>query len=134
MSPNLFVTIIGVIAAFLIITFITYKALYKKAPADAALVISGGKKKIVVFGGKLVNPLTKVSQLISLNTMQLPVERKGQEAFITKDSLRVDIEAQFYVKIETNEQDVLKAAASLGDKTLTPEAVKSLLEGKLVGV
>ena len=129
-----FFGIIAVIAAFFLIMFFTYKALYKKAPADAALVISGGKSKSVVFGGKIVNPLTKATQLVSLNTMQLLVQRTGPDALITKDSLRVDIEAQFYVKIEPNEQDVLNAVASLGDKTLEPNNVKALLEGKLVGI
>ena len=129
-----FFGILAVIAAFFLIMFFTYKALYKKAPADAALVISGGKNKSVVFGGKIVNPLTKATQLVSLNTMQLLVQRTGPDALITKDSLRVDIEAQFYVKIEPNEQDVLNAVASLGDKTLEPNNVKALLEGKLVGI
>ena len=129
-----FFGIIAVIAAFFLIMFFTYKALYKKAPADAALVISGGKNKSVVFGGKIVNPLTKATQLVSLNTMQLLVQRTGPDALITKDSLRVDIEAQFYVKIEPNAQDVLNAVASLGDKTLEPNNVKALLEGKLVGI
>ncbi len=134
MSLTPFFGIIAVIAVFFLIMFFTYKALYKKAPADAALVISGGKSKSVVFGGKIVNPLTKATQLVSLNTMQLLVQRTGPDALITKDSLRVDIEAQFYVKIEPNEQDVLNAVASLGDKTLEPNNVKALLEGKLVGI
>ncbi len=131
---NLFILIVGGLIALFVIFVLIYKSFYKKAPADAALVISGGNKKRVVFGGTLVNPITNVTQLISLNTLQLPVEREGQAALITKDSLRVDIQAEFYVKIEPNEADVLKAVASLGDKTLTPQAVNSLLEGKLVGV
>ena len=134
MNANLFFTIIGSVVALLVIFLLVYRSFYKKAPADAALVISGGRKKRVVFGGTLINPITNTHQLISLNTLQLPVERTGQGALITRDSLRVDIEAQFYVKIESNEQDVLKAVASLGDKTLTPDAVNKLLEGKLVGV
>ena len=134
MDANLFFTIIGSVVALLVIFLLVYRSFYKKAPADAALVISGGRKKRVVFGGTLINPITNTHQLISLNTLQLPVERTGQGALITRDSLRVDIEAQFYVKIESNEQDVLKAVASLGDKTLTPDAVNKLLEGKLVGV
>lgn len=131
---QLFILIVGGLIALFVIFVLVYKSFYKKAPADAALVISGGSKKRVVFGGTLVNPITNVTQTISLNTLQLPVEREGQAALITKDSLRVDIQAEFYVKIEPNEQDVLKAVASLGDKTLTPEAVNTLLEGKLVGV
>ncbi|MDE0316483.1 MAG: SPFH domain-containing protein [Candidatus Poribacteria bacterium] len=132
--PDLFILIVGGLIALFVIFVLIYKSFYKKAPADAALVISGGSKKRVVFGGTLVNPITNVTQIISLNTLQLPVEREGQAALITKDSLRVDIQAEFYVKIEPNEADVLKAVASLGDKTLTPQAVNSLLEGKLVGV
>ena len=132
--PNLFVLIVAGLIALFVIFVLIYKSFYKKAPADSALVISGGNKKRVVFGGTLVNPITNTTQLISLNTLQLPVEREGQAALITKDSLRVDIQAEFYVKIEPNEQDVLKAIASLGEKTLTPEAVNTLLEGKLVGV
>lgn len=134
LDANLFVTIVGSVIALLVIFLLIYRAFYKKAPADSALVISGGRKKRAVFGGSLINPLTNTSQLISLNTLQLPVERTGQAALITKDSLRVDLEAEFYVKIEPNEQDVLKAVASLGDKTLTPAEVNKLLEGKLVGV
>ncbi len=133
-GQQLFLVIVGGLIALFVIFVLIYKSFYKKAPADAALVISGGSKKRVVFGGTLVNPITNVTQQISLNTLQLPVEREGQAALITKDSLRVDIQAEFYVKIEPNEQDVLKAVASLGEKTLTPEAVNALLEGKLVGV
>ena len=134
LNANLFVTIVGSVVALMVIFLLVYRSFYKKAPADSALVISGGRKKRVVFGGSLINPLTNTSQLISLNTLQLPVERTGQAALITKDSLRVDLEARFYVKIEPHEQDVLKAVASLGDKTLTPSEVNKLLEGKLVGV
>lgn len=134
MNPNLFLTVVGSIVALLVVFLLIYRSFYKKAPADSALVIAGGRKKRVVFGGSLINPITNTTQLISLNTLQLPVERTGQAALITKDSLRVDLEAQFYVKIEPNEQDVLKAVASLGNKTLTPAEVNKLLEGKLVGV
>ena len=131
---SLFFTIVGSLVALFVIFVLIYKSFYRKAPPDSALVVSGGRKKRVVFGGSLINPITNTTQLISLNTMQLPVERTGQAALITRDSLRVDLEAQFYVKVEPNEQDVLKAVASLGDKTLTPSAVNTLLEGKLVGV
>lgn len=130
---SLFILIIGAIAALIIIMLIAYKALYKKIPPDSALVVSGGKETKVYFGGKIVNPLTCRTQEVSLNTMNLKIEREGTEALITKDSLRCDIAAEFFVRIEKEESDVLDAAASLGEKTQTPENVKMLLEGKLVG-
>jgi len=102
-------------------------------PPDVVLVVSGGKETKAYFGGKVINPITSQAQEISLNTMNLKVERKGREGLITKDSLRVDIVAEFFVRIEKNADDVLAAAAILGKKTAMPENVKELLEGKLVG-
>jgi len=127
--------IIGVVGLFalFIIVLIIYASLYRKIPPDVALVVSGGRETKAYFGGKLVNPFTSQAQEISLNTMNLKVEREGVEAFITMDSLRVDITAEFFMKVLPMEEDVLSAAASLGEKTATPENVKELLEGKLIG-
>ena len=136
------IIIIGsVVVAFVlfIIALMIYAKLYHKIPPDVALVVSGGKTTRAYFGGKLINPFTEKAQEISLNTMNLQVEREGTEALITMDSLRVDITAEFFVKIqklqseEEPEKDVLAAAASLGEKTVTPDSVKELLEGKLLG-
>jgi len=132
MEPSVIAIIVGVVIALFIIIVIAYKSMYKKIPPDAALVVSGGKVTKAYFGGKFVSPITSQAQEISLNTMNLKVERKGDEALITKDSLRVDIVAYFFVRIEKNGEDVLAAAASLGEKSATPESVSELLEGKLV--
>ena len=43
--PNLFVLIVAGIIALFVIFVLIYKSFYKKAPADAALVISGGQQK-----------------------------------------------------------------------------------------
>jgi len=125
--------LVGVVFALFIILLIAYKAFYRKVAADNALVVSGGKKKRAYFGGKLINPITCKTSMISLNTMNLQVERQGQDALITKDSLRVDIVAEFFIRVQPNEEDVLAAAASLGDRILSPGSVSELLEGKLVG-
>ena len=84
LNANLYVTVVGSVIALLVIFLLIYRSFYKKAPADSALVISGGRKKRVIFGGSLINPLTNTTQLISLNTLQLPVERTGQAALITE--------------------------------------------------
>ncbi len=133
MEPQVWGVIVTVGIALIIIILVAYKAMYKKIPPDVALVVSSGKKPRAYFGGTLVNPIRSKVHGISLNTMNLRVERKGEAALITKDSLRVDIVAEFFVRIEKNEEDVLAATASLGEKTTTPESVSELLEGKLVG-
>ena len=67
-----FSLLVGSLVALFVIFVLIYKSFYRKAPPDSALVVSGGRKKRVVFGGSLINPITNTTQLISLNTMQLP--------------------------------------------------------------
>jgi len=131
-GPTLYLAV-GGLFALIVILVIAYRAFYKKVSADNALVVSGGKRKRAFFGGKLINPITCKTMMISLNTMNLAVNRAGQDALITKDSLRVDIVAEFFVRVQPNEEDVLAAAASLGEKNLSAISVGELLEGKLVG-
>ncbi len=133
LSPQILGIIVVVVVAQFIIIVIAYRSMYRKIAPDVALVVSGAKVTRTYFGGKLVNPITSQAQEIPLNTMNLKVELKGREGLITKDSLRVDIVAEFFVRIEKNEEDILFVSCSLGEKTVTPESVKELLEGKLVG-
>ena len=44
-----------------------------------------------------------------------------------------DVEVVFYLKVEPIEDDVLRAAQALGDKSMTPETVRELIEPKLEG-
>src|SRR4029077_12195694 len=69
---------------------------------------------------------------VSLETMRLNVERRGPHALITKDNLRVDLSAEFYIKVQANRDDILQAARSLGARSVQPDAVSELVEEKLV--
>ncbi len=107
---------------------------YSKTSADKAFVRTGrGTAKVVVDGGALVLPVIHTKKWISLETMRLTVERKHKEALITNDKFRVDIATDFYVRVEANADDVLLAARSLGEYSMTPENIMTLIEAKLVG-
>lgn len=107
---------------------------YRRTGANESLVRTGkGGRKVVIDGGIFVIPVLHKTQPISLETMKLTVSRVGKEAFITADSLRMDIEAEFYIRVEAKEDDILKASRTLGDRSLNPESLRELEEGKLVG-
>ncbi|HOK53560.1 MAG TPA: SPFH domain-containing protein [Armatimonadota bacterium] len=69
---------------------------------------------------------------VSLETMRLDVERTGTDALITGDNLRVDVQAEFYIKVLKKEEDVIAAATSLGERSVDAESVKKLVFQKLV--
>ena len=107
---------------------------YRIPKADVALVRTGGsKEKINITKGLWVNTIIHEIKEISLNTMRIEVIREGTEALITYDFNRGDVEVVFYLKVEPEEDDVLRAAQALGDKSMTPETVRELIEPKLEG-
>ena len=107
---------------------------YRIPKADVALVRTGGsKEKINITKGLWVNTIIHEIKEISLNTMRIEVIREGAEALITYDFNRGDVEVVFYLKVEPVEGDVLRAAQALGDKSMTPETVRELIEPKLEG-
>src|SRR4051812_3420901 len=122
---------IGVLLVVTIIAVVT--RLYRKTSANMAFVRTGmGGVKVVQDGGTLVIPVVHQVIPVSMETMRLNVERRGPHALITKDNLRVDLSAEFYIKVQANGDDILQAARSLGGRNVQPEAVSDLVEDKLV--
>ena len=115
-------------------TFAATVIRYRIPKADVALVRTGGaREKIRITGGLWVNTIIHEIKEISLNTMRIEVIREGSEALITYDFNRGDVEVVFYLKVEPEETDILRAAQALGDKSMTPETVRELIEPKLEG-
>ena len=109
---------------------------YRIPKADTALVRTGGaKEKIVYTGGIWVNTIIHEIKEMSLNTMRIEVVREQSDSLITNDFNRADVEVVFYLKVTPEEDgvDILKAAQALGDKSMTPETIRELIEPMLDG-
>jgi uncharacterized membrane protein YqiK len=110
-----------------------YSRLYRRAAANLAYVRTGnGGAQVIRDSGRLVIPMLHQIIPVSLETMRLNVERRGTHALITKDNLRVDLSAEFYIKVQANNEDILQAARSLGGRNVQPDAVSELVQEKLV--
>ena len=107
---------------------------YRIPKADVALVRTGGaKEKIRITGGLWVNTIIHEIKEVSLHTMRLEVLRETSDSLITNDFNRADVEVVFYLKVDPIEDDILKAAQALGDKSMTPETIRELIEPMLDG-
>jgi flotillin len=69
---------------------------------------------------------------VRLTTVKLEVSRLNKDALITLDKLRVDVVGLFHIKVKPDAQSIAAAAQTLGESVNSPDAVKSLLDGKLV--
>lgn len=107
--------------------------LYVKTKASEAFVRTGmGGRVVIKDGGAVVMPVIHEIVSVSLETIRLKVVRRGADALLTKDKLRADIEAEFFVRVMPNDEDIINAARSLGNKTASEETIKRLIEDKLV--
>src|SRR5262245_36673888 len=109
--------------------------LYRRSSKEIAFVRTGwGGQKVVVNGGAFVLPIVHEVMPVNMNTLRLEVKRGRESALITKDRMRVDVVAEFYVRVQSAPDAIANAAQTLGQRTMQPEALRELLEGKFVDV
>lgn len=132
---NLFIVGIIVIVALvaLLILGMIISRLYRRASKEISFVRTGfGGQKVIVNGGALVFPVLHEIIPVNMNTLRLEVLRNNEEALITRDRMRVDVRAEFYVRVKPTEEAIADAAQTLGRRTMDPRALKELIEGKFV--
>nr|WP_137677173.1 flotillin domain-containing protein [Parerythrobacter lutipelagi] len=121
----------GAVAVLAIFIFLI--KLYHRASKETAFVRTGvGGEKVVMNGGALVLPVFHETMPVNMNTLVLSVIRRDGEALITLDRLRIDVKAEFYVRVKPDAEAIGMAAQTLGHRTMQPEALKDLVEGKFV--
>lgn len=126
-------TLAGGGVALLLIIFILLTTLYRRASKETAFVRTGvGGEKVVMNGGALVFPVLHETMPVNMNTLVLSVVRRDAEALITLDRLRIDVKAEFYVRVRHDAGAIAMAAQTLGQRTMQPEMLKDLVEGKFV--
>lgn len=123
--------LVAVIVIAIIVRLLAW--LYVRATGDVAFVRTGlGGAKVVRDGGALVIPVVHRTTPVNLATLRVEVKRIGRSSVQTKDNMRVDIQAAFYLHVQRDPEAILRAATTLGERTNSAEAISSLLEGKFV--
>src|SRR5215813_138913 len=120
-----------VIAVGIVIAVYVLRWLYRRSTKETAFVRTGFLgEKVVVNGGAFVIPVLHEITPVNMNVMRIEVRREDQAALITKNRMRVDLIAEFFVRVGANRDFVAAAAQTLGRRTLQPEGIRELLEGK----
>ncbi len=127
--------ILGLIVVAIVVAIIVwlFHWLYLRSSKERSFVRTGmGGQKVVLGGGAFVLPIVHDVIPVNMNTLRLEVVRGRDKAMITKDRMRVDVMAEFYVRVASTPEAVAAAAQTLGLRTLEPEQLKELVEGKFV--
>ena len=127
--------ITAILLAGIFIAVIVYLLywLYQRSSKEVAFVRTGlGGEKVILNGGALVLPIIHNITLVGMKTLRLEVRRGGAAALITKDRMRVEVIADFFLRVRPDRDSVAAAAQSLGGRTMDAEALKELVQGRFV--
>lgn len=126
-----------ILAAVILVALLTigiiFSRLYVRSSKEVGFVRTGfGGQKIIMNGGAIVLPVLHDIIKVNMNTLRLEVRRADDAALITRDRMRVDVVAEFYLRVQPTLESIANAAQTLGIRTMHPEDLKSLIEGKFV--
>src|SRR6478672_5245675 len=134
---------LGLVASvtFFVLIFVSAMARFLKRPSPSEAIIRIGRATTDVFIGRAcwIVPVLHRAATLSLSTIGLTIRRAGHDALVTKDYISTNLSAEFYIRVEPNEDDVKKAARTIGideghaDSEAIREKSQQLLEPKLVG-
>ncbi len=123
----------GLILGLVLLIGFALMRLYTRASKEVSFVRTGmGGEKVIMNGGAIVLPVLHEVIPVNMNTLRLEVRRANNQALITKDRMRVDVTAEFYVRVRPTQEAISTAAQTLGMKTMSPDELKELIEGKFV--
>jgi uncharacterized membrane protein YqiK len=125
--------IAGVALVALLVLGMILARLYKRATKEISFVRTGFRgEKVIMNGGAIVLPVLHEIIPVNMNTLRLEVRRAAEQALITRDRMRADVTAEFYVRVKPTVDAIANAAQTLGLKTMNPQELKELVEGKFV--
>jgi uncharacterized membrane protein YqiK len=131
MSSAILWTLLGLVVLVAIIAVLA--RFYVRGTRETSLVKTGvGGRRVVMDGGVIAVPYFHQISRVNMQSLRLEVGRRGEAALITKDRLRVDVGAEFYVCVIATEEGIARAAQTLGNRTFDAAKLRELIEGKLV--
>ena len=107
--------------------------LYRRSSKEVSFVRTGLRgEKVILSGGAFVLPIIHNITSVGMRTLRIEVKRGGDKSFITKNRMRVEIIAEFYVRVTPSKEAVSIAAGTLGKRTMEPESLRELVQGRFV--
>jgi uncharacterized membrane protein YqiK len=127
------ITIIILLTILIAIGVYLLHWLYRRSSKDQSFVRTGaGGERVVMGGGALVIPIVHDMTLVNMNAVPIEIRRTGEQSLITKNKMRIDLIAEFFVRVIPTKEGVSNAARTLGPRTQRPSELKDIVQSRLV--
>ena len=125
--------IAAIILLALTIAIIVYLLhwLYRRSSKEVSFVRTGMLgEKVVISGGAFVLPIIHNITQVGMRTLSITIKRGGDKSLITKDRMRAELVTEFFTKVPPDPRAVSTAAQTLGNRTLDPEHLREVVQGR----
>ena len=107
--------------------------LYRHSSKDRSFVRTGlGGERVVMGGGAFIVPIVHNVTTVNMNAVPIEIRRSGEQSLITRNKMRIDVIAEFDVRVTPTEDGVSTAARTLGERTDNPSALKEIVQGRFI--
>jgi len=125
--------IAAIILLALAIAIVVYLLLwlYRSSSKEVSFVRTGMLgEKVVISGGAFVLPIIHNITQVGMRTLSINIKRAGDKSLITKDRMRAELVTEFFTKVPPDKKAVATAAQTLGNRTLDPEHLREVVQGR----
>ena len=129
-GADIIAVIILIALAIAVIVYLLHW-LYRRSSKEVSFVRTGMfGEKVVISGGAFVLPIIHNITQVGMRTLSLTIKRSGDRSLITKDRMRAELVTEFYTKVPPEKKSVSTAAQTLGNRTLDPEHLREVVQGR----
>ncbi|MEG0014067.1 MAG: SPFH domain-containing protein [Cellulosilyticaceae bacterium] len=124
----------GIIVGSIVILIGVIAMIWKKAPQDKAIVVTGLKKRVISGAGGVVIPIFEQVDRISLENMKVEIKTFGS---LDSNGVPIDTDGVAIIKVKSDKDCILQAVEQFNTGkeketiTVIKGTVQDVLEGKL---
>lgn len=121
------------VVLFIIFLFALLNQFLKKAAPGTALIKTGLglSNALISTSSSIVIPLLHRIEMIDLTVKIVRIIRKGSDSLSCADGIRAEVEVDFYVKINSVDEDIRRVATTIGcERASNLQTMKELFEAK----
>jgi uncharacterized membrane protein YqiK len=116
MNDIVIAVVLGVVGIvfFGISFFVALSRFYKKVNQGEALIINKWSSTVVSQEGGWVIPVVDRAEIMDISVKRIDIDRRGKNGLICRDFLRADINVNFFVRVNSQKEEILEVAQTIG--------------------
>ena len=129
MSTTIYLTVAVIV--LLSLAALAFKLFYKRSTKEMSFVRTGfGGERVFRDNGGFVFPVLHDVIEVNMKTLKIVISRGNEQSLRTRDRIKINVNSEFFLRVEPEAPSISKAAQTLGSKTMDSEALKEQVEGR----